>query len=160
MTEDLFAYELPEWNEHRFQREDQEGDEWKTAAQGEAAKKLYGHCREIFKLCRLLTESVTGDWAESQRSMIMSNISIIGAKIVGAESGDLYILRMEKAAIIRHNMKELREQLIMMEIMQTENGTYCQVILKEIDLFKAQFKYWVSLFKKDDIEDDWGLFNL
>lgn len=157
--EDLFKYELPEWDRNRFQNGDHEGEDWKMAPQWEAAEKLYEHCREIFKLCRLLSESLTGEWAESQRSMIMDNISIVGAKIVGAEASDLYIIRMEKAATIRQNMKELREQLIVLEMMQAENSPYCQLILNEIEQFKEQFKQWISFFKKDDFEDDWGLFN-
>src|SRR5690606_20192728 len=158
MEEDYFNYEMPEWDRNRFSSEDDEGEAWKMQPQWDAAEKLYDHCREIFKLCHLLNESISGEWAESSRSMIMANTSIIGAKIVGAESGNLYILRMENAAIIRLNMIELRHQLIMLNELQPDLNPYCQHILAEIEKFKQQFKVWISFFKNDEFEDDWGLF--
>ncbi|SKB40844.1 hypothetical protein SAMN05660841_00360 [Sphingobacterium nematocida] len=154
--DDLFGHELPEWDNDRFRRDDDE--DWKIRPRWETAERLYAQCSEIFNLCKLLTDSLSGEWQIAEQQMIMSNISIVGAKIVGAASADLYILHVEKAAIIRQNMRELREQLIMLEMMQTGNSRYCQLILQEIERFKGVFKIWVSHFKRDDVEDDWGLF--
>lgn len=35
---------------------------------------------------------------------------------------------------------------------------YRLIIRNEIDTFRELFKQWVATFKKDDCEDEWGLF--
>jgi hypothetical protein len=41
------------------------------------------------------------DYLEHLKEMILADATLIPSKISGAEAGDLYVLRMENAAIIR-----------------------------------------------------------
>ncbi|MBE8721192.1 hypothetical protein [Sphingobacterium pedocola] len=156
--EELFRHEMPEWDRSRFLTEDNDGEEWKLLPQLEAAEKLYEQCREIFRLCRLMGVQMTGLWGEAHRDLIMESICIVGPKIISAETTGLYVTCMENAAVIRYNMGQLRNMLITMDMLDTKAKYYSPHILEEIETFKRLFKVWISFFKKDDWEDEWGLF--
>ncbi len=37
-------------------------------------------------------------------------------------------------------------------------GTHRLIVREEIDKFRELFKQWAASFKKDEFEDEWGLF--
>src|SRR5690349_18768506 len=105
---------FPEWEDERY--DDDEGDEWKSNLKNERAKKLYNQWLQVYMLVEGLCDNLTPtsgeeadsdgipvsqDYLEHMREIMLGDATIIPAKISGAEAGDLYILRMENAAIIR-----------------------------------------------------------
>lgn len=157
---------LPEWNEEDYDNEDNEGEEWKKREERQAAKALYLKWRDTFSLIYAFADNLTPDpkgveketHEQVTKSFIMENAMIIGPKLRGAMAVDLYILKMENAAIVRTNARQLMEQVSFSVLSGFAGEEYKNVIEESMDEFRILFKEWVSTFKKDDIEDDWGLF--
>ncbi|SHN77326.1 hypothetical protein SAMN05444395_11184 [Flavobacterium fryxellicola] len=87
---------------------------------------------------------------------------IIPAKIAGAESGDLYCIRMQNAALIREHAMHLYLQVGSLRFHKNyKDLEYVKLIHKELDEFRLLFLDWVNSFDTSNhIWDDWGLFNL
>ena len=110
---------LPEWNDENYDDEDEEGEGWKKREGREAAKALYLKWRDTFGLIYAFADDLATDSEDGSsgtheqlvKSLIIENSLIIGAKLRGAMAVDLYILKMENAAIIRTNALQLMEQV-------------------------------------------------
>lgn len=158
---------LPDWDDERFDNEDDEGEDWKNREVKLAAKALYLKWRETFSLIYAFIENLAPDAeegiAESQQQVtkqfIYENAMIIAPKLRGAMSVDLYIIKMENAAIIRTNARQLMEQVQFAVLMEYADENYMDVIEESMNEFRLLFIDWVATFKKDEIGDDWGLFN-
>jgi hypothetical protein len=155
---------LPDWDDEKFPEE--EGEAWKTNEIRAAGKALYLKWREVFGLVLAFTENLA-DGPEENKSetheqstqrLIYENAMIIAPKIRSASIVDLYILQMENAAIIRTNAKQLMEQLGFAVLMGCGEESYKEVIADAMNEFRLLFKDWVATFKKDEFEDEWGLF--
>ncbi|HUC79268.1 MAG TPA: hypothetical protein VMR70_00065, partial [Flavisolibacter sp.] len=94
----------------------------------------------------------------SNRSMIYQNAYIIAPKIVSAAGDTLYQIKMENAALIRFNCRHMMEQIGVAVLMGKADEEHKEVIEDSLDKFKAHFRDWVSSFKPDEYEDEWGLF--
>lgn len=95
------------------------------------------------------------DW---HRDEMRGNSLIIPAKISGAEAGDLYILRMENAAIIRKAAMDIYLDCHLLTEAKVAADQDVELLRAEIDQFRQYFIDWVNGFEKDDYEDEWGLF--
>lgn len=156
---------LPEWKDDGLNL-GEEGDEWKTAETRAAAKALYLKWREVFGLVLAFAENLCEDSAENEREtheqltkrFIYENAMIVAPKIMGAAGCDLYVLEMENAAIIRTNCRQMMEQIGFAVLMGNADPMHKQVIEEAMIEFRELFKNWVASFKKDEYEDEWGLF--
>ncbi len=176
---------IPEWGDHsRHYTESQEGDEWKTDLKNNRAEKLYNKWKEIDYLIQaiwdkwdLMTTEKTEakldtnkfgqeeeddfrlpkELIEWHREEMRGNSMIIPAKISGAEAGDLYIIRMENAAIIRKAAMDIYLDCHMLEENVAEEQDV-ELLRFEINLFRQYFIEWVNGFEKDEYLDDWGVF--
>lgn len=90
--------------------------------------------------------------------MIYQNAGIIAPKIISASGDTLYQIKMENAALIQFNCRQLWEQVAYAVLTGDAYPVHKQVIEAELDRFKACFRKWVGKFKKDDFTDEWGLF--
>ena len=85
---------------------------------------------------------------------------MLTAKIVNAEGGDLYDIRMENAAIIRKAARDLMVQNHSLEMFGFEHVEYYSIIRTLLEEYRLLFIDWVAGF---DIWnyciDRWGLFN-
>jgi len=152
--------DIPEWDFNKYRDEDDdEGEDWKINPKIERAKALYNQGRHIYSCAKVFCESLKGEMAESTKSLIMQNAMMICPKIVGAEGGNIYIIRMENASIIRTNARELETQVRAAVMFEEVNEAYADVLINEIEIFKTYFIEWVSHFEKDDIDDEWGLYS-
>ncbi len=157
---------LPEWDDEGYDDEDNEGEEWKKKEGKQAAKALYLKWRDTFLLIYAFADNLApdskGDEKDTQeqftKQLILENALIIGPKLRGAMVVDLYILKMENAAIVRTNALKLMDQVRFAVLGGFAEEDYKEVIEESMDEFRLLFKEWVSTFKKDAIEDDWGLF--
>ena len=94
---------------------------------------------------------------EDHIAMLTGDSFEVAIKIKSSETG-LYIIRMENAAIIRKNAQYIyisTNGFMLDGLMEPQHQ---QIIRDEIDRFRELFKIWVSTFKKDEYEDEWGLF--
>jgi hypothetical protein len=154
---------LPEWDENRFsKRMNLHGEAWKNAPGILAARDLYKHWRELFGLIVAFAENLADDndgtHQSTTKSLIYQNAMIVAPKIIGAVSVESYTLKMENAAIIRSNCRQMMEQINFAVLMGWADEAYKQVIEESLDQFRQFFRVWVTTYEKDSFEDDWGLF--
>jgi len=82
------------------------------------------------------------------------------AKIVNAEAGELYDIRMENAAIIRKSARDLMVQYHSLEMFGFEYVEYYDMVRNLIEEYRVLFIEWVAGFDKWNYTiDHWGLFN-
>ncbi|AOW10846.1 hypothetical protein [Flavobacterium gilvum] len=124
---------------------------------------IYQKAEQIFKLTEGLVQIIPKDdeiLQETSVRFMLEDAIIIPAKIVNAEAGDLYDLRMENAAIIRKAARDLYVHAGSLHYHGIENVEYIDLLRKEIDEFRMLFIDWVASFDVwNYIKDEWGLFN-
>ncbi|TAF56781.1 MAG: hypothetical protein EAZ62_00640 [Sphingobacteriia bacterium] len=154
---------LPEWDESRYKLgPDDAAEEWRKGPARAIAKAMYKQWREVFGLVIAFAENLADDGEESHpastKALIYENVMIVAPKIIGAISMDLYVLKMENAAHIRANCKQMMEQIGFAVLMGWADEDHKNVIEEGLQKFRELFRQWVSTFQKDGYEDDWGLF--
>lgn len=162
---------FPEWEDEKYDND--EGDEWKSILKNEKAKKLYNQWLQVYMLVESLCENlqtrtgqkdedqdlpVSENYLEHLKEMTLADASVIPAKISGAEAGDLYVLRMENAAVIRKAANDVYVQCASFQMMGIAKNDEIDAVRIEIETFREYFKEWVGNFEKDEFEDEWGLF--
>lgn len=160
--------DLPEWDDQEFgDDEDNDGEGWKPNPTRDACKAMYQQWGSVMTVLKAAFDSLKEptdeedllgkEMMDDHVAMVMSDAYEVAVKIKSSEAG-LYIIRMENAAIIRKNAQfiKISTNSFMLEGMM--EPIHRQVIRDEIDRFRELFKTWVSTFKKDEFEDEWGLF--
>nr|WP_294779537.1 hypothetical protein [uncultured Flavobacterium sp.] len=125
---------------------------------------IYIKAEQIFQLTQGIVQIVPPENEYLQETVVrfmLENAMTIPVKISGAESGDLYDLRMENAAIIR---KAARELYVQAGSLRFEDGIkdkdYIELLRNTIEEFRFLFVEWVAGFDQwNYIKDSWGLFN-
>jgi hypothetical protein len=105
-----------------------------------------------------LADDNDGTHQSSTKSLIYQNAMIVAPKIIGAVSVESYPLKMENAALIRSNCRQMMEQINFAVLMGWADETYKHVIEESLDQFRQLFRVWVTTFEKDSFDDEWGLF--
>ena len=94
------------------------------------------------------------------KEIILEDAYTLTVKIVSAEGGDLYDLRMENAAIIRKAARDLMVQNHSLEMFGFEHVEYYSIVRSLIEEYRLLFIDWVAGFDKwNYVIDRWGLFN-
>lgn len=127
------------------------------------AKALYKKGKEIFDIVQKISDLITDDDGEQlmdvKRTM-HENAMLLTVKIAGAESGDLYDIRMECATIIRKAANSLMVQNHSLEMFGFEYVEYFDIVRDLIEQYRLLFIDWVAGFDQNNyIVDRWGLFN-
>jgi hypothetical protein len=92
--------------------------------------------------------------------MMLSDAMQLTVKVAGAESAEIYDLKMEAAAIIRKAARDLMVQNHSLEMFDFEYVEYFDIVRKLIEEYRIIFIDWVEGFDKwNYIIDRWGLFN-
>ncbi|HSC54933.1 MAG TPA: hypothetical protein VLC98_14970 [Phnomibacter sp.] len=177
---------FPEWDQIAARDNLEEGDEWKASIKNESAEKLYNQWQHVYLLLEAISDSlpsldenpteeptviemteeefdeglfpVSDEYVHQLVENMLEDGMIIPAKISGAESGGMYMLRMENAAIIRHTANDIFLQCSNLKMMGVIDEQEVDAVRREMELFRELFRNWVSGFEKDDFEDEWGLF--
>ncbi len=149
---------LPEWGDHWHNRN--KGEEWKWKEELQHGEALYKQWRELFGLVSAFAENLPDEENEmlSAKSMIYQNAYMVAPKILSASGDTLYQVKMENAALIRFNCRQMWEQIALAVLMGNADEEHKEVIEEALSRFKEIFAKWVSTFKRDEVEDDWGLF--
>lgn len=156
--------DFPEWDSERFRDKEEEGDEWKNEAKNERARALYNQWRTVFSMVQGLmdileaNDEVPEDYLEHLKTSVLGDAVLVPAKIRGAEAGDMYILRMENASIIRTAANAVYISMSGFRMMEVADDAHLDAVRSEIRIFRELFKEWVNGFEKDEFEDEWGLF--
>ena len=123
-------------------------------------KKLpvYKKANEIRKIVEAIVKFIDPKKDEAEfRYMLWEDACIMGAKIAGAEGGDLYFIRMENAVLIKVAARNL---LVNTNYLRSENlcpEEYIQLLRNEIDEFRLLFIDWVNTFDRlNGRDDEWG----
>jgi hypothetical protein len=138
---------------------DEKSENWKPVKQ--YSKALYRKSIDILNLARTIGDMLPEDEdADSTRHLILQNAYLVPAKIKGAMVMEYYSLMMENAVIIKVNICQLREQLWACKEFHGLEQQYIDVLRNEIDDFRKIFINWITSFdKKNDLPDEWHLFN-
>jgi hypothetical protein len=123
---------------------------------------IYKKAALIFQLVDSLLASLPDDdYLQDTKNFMRTDAMIMQAKIVGAESGDLYSIRMQNAALIREHAMHLYVQVGSLRFHESyKDLEYVKLIRKEIEEFRLLFLAWVNNFDRTNhIWDEWGLFN-
>jgi len=110
-----------------------------------------------------LGASLPEDDALIQRSKksMRNNVMVLSTKIVGAEIGGLYSIKMQCAALIREYVMKLKSKLDTLTLLHGyPEDEYIALIRAEIEEFRKLFVEWVASFDKSNYSwDEWELFN-
>lgn len=124
---------------------------------------IFKKANHIFQLVEAFVQVLPEDneFILSTGQLLLQDAMLIPAKIAGAEGGNLYSIRMQNAALIRHSAMDL---FTLIGGLKYEDGfkevEYINMIRHEIDEFKLLFIDWVAGFDTNNyIWDDWELFN-
>ena len=132
---------------------------------------IYKKAMELLKLVNYITEVVSktnikfDDDIEEEMikhniEYMCKNVSIIPAKIAGAEAVDIYDLKMENVSIIRKAAHELITDARGIQMHGFKNTEYLDLLRAEVEEFRVLFAEWVKTFDQwNYIIDRWGLFN-
>jgi hypothetical protein len=118
--------------------------------------------KEIYDIVRKITDLIPkeNEYLRDVKSWMLSDAAQLTVKVAGAETGGLYDLKMENAAIIRKAARDLIIQQHSLESFGFEYVEYYQIIRELIEEYRLLFIDWVAGFDKwDYIIDRWGLFN-
>jgi hypothetical protein len=89
---------------------------------------------------------------------MQTSIYEIPSTVYSAAFSESYIIQMENAAFIRWSAINIETDLKSIAMFANIDEMQKQVFKDLFTNFKIDFKNWVYTFKKDDYEDEWGLF--
>jgi hypothetical protein len=160
--------DLPEWEDDEFNDEEDEGETWKPNPTREACKALYEQWQQVMIVLNGALDSMRieekedgfpAEYWEDHKGMLLGDAYQVAVKVKSSEAGDMYMIRMENAGIIRKNAQFIKSAMLTMIAEEVIEEAHGMVIREEIDKFRELFKIWVNTFKKDEFEDEWGLYN-
>ena len=124
---------------------------------------IYKKAEHILQLVESLVAILPeeDEYLSETKHFMTSDAMLICAKIVGAEAGGLYDVKMQNAAIIRKTAMDLYVQVGGLRMFDTfKDKQYIPLIRKEIDEFRLLFIDWVANFDTTNYYwDEWELFN-
>lgn len=123
---------------------------------------IYKKGKEILSVVQQITDLIpdTDENLGYIRAIILEDAMLLNAKLISAEGGDLYDIRMENAAIIRKAANNLKIQYHNLEMFDFEHVDYYQMVRELIEEYRILFIEWVNSFDKSNyVVDRWGLFN-
>lgn len=164
-----FSIPLRPWRDRESFTEP-EGEEWKPRPSLEASKSLYEQWRQIYSLIQaaLPIEEIPNEadggrsdeeaFMQHSMAMIWEDVHVVAVKIQSAEVMDMYVLRVENAAIIHKASQSVASALRSFPIREGGDEAHIRLVRKEIDVFRELFKSWLATFARDEYEDEWGVF--
>ncbi len=155
------------WDDLDDEEDDEEDGEFDINGDGDDFESLDKHEKlPVFKKAMQIAEltRVLVDTFDKKKDVfhlheqMMENAYVLGAKIAGAEGGDIFSLRMENAVLIKISARELLSSTSLCKQQKLCDQDYLQLLRNEIDEFRKLFIEWVASFDRtNDIGDDWGI---
>jgi hypothetical protein len=123
---------------------------------------IYRKGKEIYEVVIKITALIpeNDEYLSEIKGCMLSDAALLAIKVAGAETGGLYDLKMECAAIIRKAARDLIVQQHSLDMFGFEFVEYWQIVRDLVEEYRLLFIDWVAGFDKwDYIIDRWGLFN-
>ena len=117
---------------------------------------------EIFEVVQQITDLIPEDNERLQhiKNFIIEDALMLSVKVAGAESAELYDLKMEAASIIRKAARDLMVQNHSLEMFGFNDSDYYKIVRDLLEEYRYLFIDWVAGFDKwYYVIDRWGLFN-
>jgi len=147
-----------DWNDEDFEF----GDDSDHDIDSHRNMPVFLKAKEIADITRTMCELIDEEKDElHMRELMLENAYILGAKIAGAEGGDLYSIRFDNATIIKLHARELLAQTSLLRAEKLVEEKYIDMLRAEIEEFRVLFIEWVKGFdKNNDIKDEWDIKDL
>jgi len=137
-------------------------DDYESRADKVEKMPIYQKGREIVDLVRNIADLIDDENSELgfTKGLMLEDAYMLTAKIVNAEGGDMYAIRMENAAIIRRAGNNLKLHIHTLKMFGFEHTEYYMMVRQKVEEYRVLFIDWVASFDRTNyFIDDWGLFN-
>lgn len=120
---------------------------------------VYQKSKEILILAEHICEALKeDDQKEHIENQILNNAMIIGAKIAGGASCDLYSVKMENAMKIKFAVREMFEGVLFAHLIKINHNDYVTLMRNAVEEFRIIFIDWIRTFDaSSDTKDDWAI---
>jgi hypothetical protein len=123
---------------------------------------IYKKGMEISDMVDKIAELIPEDNENLQeiKGFMLVDSAKLFIKVAGAESGELYDMKMEAASIIRKSAKDLMLHYHSLKMLGFKEYEYYMIVRNMIEEYRLLFIDWVAGFDKTNYcIDRWGLFN-
>lgn len=137
-------------------------DDYESTADKVDKMPIYQKGREIVDLVRTIADLIDDENGELgfAKAQMLEDAYMLTAKIVNAEGGNIYSIRMENAAIIRRAGNSLKLHIHTLNMFGFEHTEYYVMVRQKVEEYRVLFIDWVASFDKTKYYiDEWGLFN-
>ncbi|MFC3416717.1 hypothetical protein [Algoriphagus hitonicola] len=126
--------------------------------------KIYKHplmkkAKDIVGLTKALVGSLDEARRELYGSMMLEDAVSLSSKFVAAESIPDYVIKMEKAVLIKIHAKSLFSMSYQLALEETHAEEHLQLLRVSIEDYRLLFVEWVKGFDSAEKNNDgWGIF--
>ena len=115
--------------------------------------------KDIFALTRALVGSLDEARRELYGNIMMEDAMVMSAKFAGAESISDYVLKMEKAVIMKVHAKNLNSMTYQLAMEETHAEEHLELLREAIEEYRVLFIEWQKGFDPNEkFDDGWGIF--
>ena len=147
-----------------FEDEEAEWDDDGEYDPRKEQEKIYKHplmvkAKEIIGLTRALVGSLDEARRELYGGLMMEDAMVMSAKFAGAESIPDFVLKMEKAVIMKVHAKSLNSMTYQLALEETHAEEHLELLRQAIEDYRKLFIEWIKAFDPAEKYDDgWGIF--
>ena len=147
-----------------FEDEEAEWDEDGEFDPRKEQEKIYKHplmikAKEIIGLTRALVGSLDEARLELYGGLMLEDAMVMSAKFAGAESIPDFVLKMEKAVIMKVHAKSLYSMTYQLALEETHAEEHLELLRQAIEEYRKLFIEWIrSLDPAEKYDDGWGIF--
>ena len=147
-----------------FEDEEAEWDEDGEYDPRKEQEKIYKHplmikAKEIIGLTRALVGSLDEARRELYGGLMLEDAMVMSAKFAGAESIPDFVLKMEKAVIMKVHAKSLYSMTYQLAVEETHAEEHLELLREAIEEYRKLFIEWIKGFDPTEKYDDgWGIF--
>ncbi|MCS5491207.1 hypothetical protein [Algoriphagus limi] len=126
--------------------------------------RIYQHplmkkAKEIVGLTRALVGSLDEARKELYGSIMMEDAMVMSAKFAGAESIPDYVIKMEKATLMKIHAKSLNSMTYQLAMEETHAEEHLELLRTAIEEYRKLFIEWIKGFDPNQkFDDGWGIF--
>ncbi|NVK49321.1 MAG: hypothetical protein HWE09_06105 [Cyclobacteriaceae bacterium] len=126
--------------------------------------RIYQHplmkkAKEIVGLTRALVGSLDEARKELYGNIMMEDAMVMSAKFVGAESIPDYVIKMEKAVLMKIHAKSLNSMTYQLAMEETHAEEHLELLRTAIEEYRKLFIEWIKGFDPNQkFDDGWGIF--
>ncbi|TFV95494.1 hypothetical protein E4S40_04540 [Algoriphagus kandeliae] len=126
--------------------------------------RIYQHplmkkAKEIVGLTRALVGSLDEARKELYGSIMMEDAMVMSAKFAGAESIPDYVIKMEKAVLMKIHAKSLNSMTYQLAMEETHAEEHLELLRTAIEEYRTLFIEWIKGFDPSQkFDDGWGIF--